>query len=180
LPFFATALGLIIAALNYTASQLPDWTSVVKMCGLPSVSGFDWRLAGCGWPVLADGALLALAAASGLTVLAQLFSATRIRNYQRVGPEDAVLKRAMELHAFHLSRGLVGPDVDDAVAGRLREQLLSDYAKVNSTNRMRTSDRYRSRARAVFWLILSLFAAIFATILAIVTAKFGLLGKMTP
>jgi hypothetical protein len=180
LPFFATALGLIIAALNYTASQLPDWANVVKMCGLPPMSGFDFRLVSCASPVLTAGALLALAAASGLTVLALLFSATRVRDYQRVGPEAVLLTRAMELHAFHLSRGLPPTEVDNVVAGRLREQLLSDYAKVIPTNRTRTSDRYRSRARAVLWLILSLSAAIFATILVIVTAKFGLLAKVTP
>ena len=62
LPFFATALGLIIAALNYAASQLPDWATLTQSCGSPSrnmLSTAKWFA--CGWPALLAGALLALA-----------------------------------------------------------------------------------------------------------------------
>ncbi len=62
---------------------------------------------------------------------------------------------------------------------KLREQLLEDYTEVIPLNRELTLQRYHLRARAVSFLLWSLFAAVAATILMMVTAKFGLL-KVTP
>lgn len=174
LPFFATALGLMIAALNYTASQLPSWANLTKSCGIWAGVASVSHLIGCGWPVLLTCALLAIAACSGLVVLWRLLLATRLRAYKRVGPEANHLARVKALHAYHVALGLSGSDLDQAIAADLREQLLTDYATVLPANRERTAERYHSRASAVWWLILSLSAAIFATILVVVIAKFGL------
>jgi hypothetical protein len=53
LPFFATALGLIVASLNYSATQLPSWSAVVRSCnrtdiGCPSSRAHGlFSLPGC-------------------------------------------------------------------------------------------------------------------------------------
>ena len=40
LPFFATALGLIVASLNYSATQLPSWSAVLKSCSREQAGSF--------------------------------------------------------------------------------------------------------------------------------------------
>jgi hypothetical protein len=173
LPFFATVLGLIIAALNYAASQLPPWAAVTKTCGASET--MDWGWFTCRWPIITAEAFLAIAICFSMGVLWFLAAATRREDYKRVGPEKVQLARARELQSFHSNLGLVGPELDSAVVADLREQLLEDYADVISKNRDHTLQRYRLRARAVSFLLWSLFAATAATILMMVTAKFGLL-----
>ena len=106
--------------------------------------------------------------------------ATKLRPYERVGPESAHLERIRALQAWHLGRGLAGTELDDAVASDFREQLLDDYAKVVPVNRSRTLQRYYLRARAVRYLLWSLFAAITATMLIVATTKFELMTKVMP
>jgi hypothetical protein len=89
LPFFATALGLIVAALNYVAGQLPAWAAVRAKCGPSSAPILSWSQLGCIWPSLAAGALLVGAAVLTAAVLVLLARATNRRNYQRNAPEPA-------------------------------------------------------------------------------------------
>src|SRR5271165_369501 len=140
LPFFATALGLIIAALNYAASQLPSEDAITKSCGV----GQRWFA--CRWPVLLSGSFLAIAIGASFGVLWYLAAATRRRDYERVGPEEAQLARAQALQEYHRALGLTGADLDGAVVTDLREQLLEDYAEVIPLNRNLTRQRYRFRA----------------------------------
>jgi hypothetical protein len=157
LPFFATALGLIIAALNYAASHLPDWAVITKLCGavtLDKTLFTSW--APCGWPVILAGILLLVAALSSAGVLWFLASATKRRDYERVGPEGAHLHRAHALHEYHRLNNLSGAELDGAVASDLREQLLTDYTEVIPRNRNLNLQRYRSRARAVSFLLWSM------------------------
>ncbi len=171
LPFFATALGLILAALNYAAAQLPKWSDLTKYCGKAS---FEWDWFICSWPVTISGFLFSLATAFSIAVLWSLAGATKRRGYDRIGPEDALLSRAQALQEYHKKVGLAGPDLDNAVLVDLRQQLLQDYAEAIPLNRERTLQRYRLRARAVSFLLGSLFAAVVATILMMATIKFGL------
>jgi hypothetical protein len=115
---------------------------------------------------------------SSVGVLWFLASATKRRNYERVGPEEAHLARAQALHEYHRARGLTDASLDNAVVGDLRQQLLDDYTEVVPLNRNLNLQRYRSRARAVSFLIWSLFIAVAATILVGVTTKFGLMVKV--
>jgi hypothetical protein len=176
LPFFATALGLIITALVFAVGHLPSWAELTKSC--PASRGID-RWFACRWPVLISDALLAVAICACFGVLWYLAAATKRQGYERVGPEEALFARARELQAHHSGLGLTDTVLDNAVAASLREQLLEDYAEVISLNRSLTLQRYRLRARAVSFLLWSLFAAVAATIFLIVTAEFGLM-KVTP
>lgn len=68
--------------------------------------------------------------------------------------------------------------MDSAVTLDVRAQLLDTFAEVVSVNREITLQRYRYRARAVLCLLLSLLFALLATILIIVTVKFGLIEAL--
>ncbi len=177
LPFFATALGLIITALVFAAGHLPSWDELTKSCKASTAVGWDWFA--CRWSVLISEAFLTIAICSIFGVLWFLAAATKRQGYQRVGPEEVLFARARTLQTYHSGLGLTATDLDSAVAASLREQLLESYAEVIPLNRNLTLRRYRLRARAVSFLLWSLFAAVAATILLMVTAEFGLM-KVTP
>jgi len=173
LPFFATTLGLIITALVFASGQLPSWETLSKSCG--SSTTFDWGWLACGWPALLSEASLGVAALLSIGVLWYLARATRRRGYERVGPEGSLLARARALREYHRALGLIDAALDSAVVADLREQLLEAYTEVIPLNRGLTLRRYHFRALAVSFLLWSLFAAVAATILMMVTAKFGLM-----
>ncbi|WP_294073978.1 hypothetical protein [Sphingomonas sp.] len=180
LPFFATALGLIIAALNYAAGQLPAWHEVQGNCRDAAGQTYWLSVLGCAWPAVLVALLLVGAAVLAVGVLVLLALATRRRDYRRVGPEPAQLERARALAAYHRGRGLVGDELDAAVAVDLRDQLLADFAEVIPLNRDQNLRRYKRRALAVSYLLWSLFCALAGTILILATTKFGLLGRALP
>ena len=177
LPFFATALGFVIAAINYTVGQLPSLDAVTKADPMASRGLLNHHVLARIWPVLLATLLLVLAAALGVGVLGFLAAATRRLSYQRVGPETAHLARAEALQVYHAQLGLVGADLDAAVSVDLRQQLLDDYADVIPFNRALTLQRYTHRARAVSCLLLSLLFALLATMLVLVTGKTGLMPR---
>lgn len=173
LPFFATALGLVIAAITYVAGQLPTWETLRSACPASRERFFDMDLLACGWPRLLATVLVGLAAILGIAVIAFLAAATNRQAYLRAGPEAEHLNRAMQPQAFHLAHDLVEDVRDQAVAQDLREQLLADFARVIAINRGISLHRYRLRARAVNCLLLSLLCALTATILVVAVAKTG-------
>jgi hypothetical protein len=173
LPFFATALGFVIAAINYTVGQLPSLEALAR--ALPTATGgiLNHHVLARGWPVVLATFFLIFAAALGIAVLGFLAAATKRQNYRRVGPETAQLARAEALQAYHAQRGLVDTELDDAVSTDLRQQLLNDYADVIPSNRQLTLQRYTHRARAVSCLLLSLLFALLATTFVLLTGKTG-------
>jgi hypothetical protein len=69
LPFFATALGFVIAAVNYSVGQLPSLDSLMK--AYPSAAGgiLNHHVLAHTWPVLLALCRLVPAAALGVGVL---------------------------------------------------------------------------------------------------------------
>jgi hypothetical protein len=175
LPFFATALGLIVASLNYSATQLPSWGAVLKSCSRCGLPALSWHIIPCAWSVLLAGLFLFVVVGLSGAVLWYLGQATRKRDYMRVGPESMILARTRELHTYHASTGIIGDGLDTAVMLDLRAQLLDTFCEVVPANREVTLQRYRYRARAVLCLLWSLFFALLATILIIATTKFGII-----
>lgn len=173
LPFFATALGLIVAALNYVASQLPTLAQVRTVCSADAASGLGITIT-CAWPVLLCALALVAAALLSVGVLWLLALATKRRDYRRVGPESSQLERARALQLYHSGKGLSGEALDLAVQLDLRDQMISSFAKAIPTNREITLQRYKLRARAVAYLLWSLFSALVGTIMVLGIAKFGL------
>ena len=171
LPFFATALGLIVAALNYVAGQLPAWPKVRSACP----AALSWTVVQCAWPVFLAMFLLTVAALLAGTVLVFLYLATNRRGYERIGPEPAHRRRALELRAYHMARHVENDDLDVAVSRDLRYQLVEDLAAVIPINRRLTLQRYKWRARAVTGLLLALLCALAATMSMTAVSKSGFL-----
>jgi hypothetical protein len=174
LPFFATALGLTIAAVNYVAAQLPDWGTVLDACSKDHKT-FGRIAATCAWPAWLPAVCLCGAALAIGRVLWLLSVATAPRSYERVGPEKAYIDRANQLRDYYTALGLTDDALDVAVNLDLREQLLDDFARILPHNRVISIRRYNSRARAFRALLWSLFLALLATIIILMTAKAGLL-----
>lgn len=157
LPFFGTALGIVIAALGFAAGRLPRWT--------------DLAADGPDWPVVLAGALFGLAVLEAGGVIIRLSQAVARRDYQRIGPEDALQARADELVAHYR-----GQDARAAEAFRL--SLIDSYRQVTAGNRVLNQLRYRFRALAAAHLIRSLLWALAATTLIVMTDKFGILPRV--
>jgi hypothetical protein len=123
LPFFGTALGLVIASLAYAAARLPKWTDL----------GGNWN-GKAAFAVAA--ALLVLAIVEAVFVLVFVSRAISRRNYQRIGPERELRRRAEELEAFYVNQGTIGEESDTAMALDMQEALLDSYMSVTPTNRL--------------------------------------------
>jgi hypothetical protein len=175
LPFFATALGLIVASLNYAATQLPPWEDVIASCGRRGQPALGWNIIPCTWPLLLDWLSLSLVVCLSAAVLWYLFLATRTRNYTRVGPESLIVAGVRELHAHHAGTGASGDGLDTIVVSDVRVRLLDPFTAAVAANREVTLQRYRYRARAVLCLLCSLFVALVGTIVVIATVKFGII-----
>ncbi len=163
MPFFATALGLIVASLNYSATQLPSWGAVLKSCGQPGSPHLNWLIVPCSWSVLLAGRFLLVVVGLSGAVLSYLALATRRRDYKRIGPEGVILRRARDLHNYHAGAGLRDDGLDTAAMIDIRSQLLDTFSEVVPINREVTLQRYHYRARAVLSLLWSLFFALLAT-----------------
>jgi hypothetical protein len=167
LPFFGTALGLVIASLAYAAARLPKWTDL----------GGNWN-GKAAFAVAA--ALLVLAIVEAVFVLVFVSRAISRRNYQRIGPERELRRRAEELEAFYVNQGTIGEESDTAMALDMQEALLDSYMSVTPTNRDLNQRRYRFRALASSHLVRSLIWALAATTIIFVTDKLGILPRVLP
>lgn len=165
LPFFGSALGIIIATLGYAAGRLPKWSD------LPV--GLMTRIA-----FLVTAALLTLAVLAAVPVLVFLSRAIVRRDYDRIGPEPALRARFAELRAFSEAQGKTGAELDDALLADLQEMLLDSYVRVTPPNRRLNLRRYRYRALASSLLLVSLICALAATTLILALDKIGLLPKV--
>ena len=163
LPFFGTALGIVIAAIGYAAGRLTRWEDT------PSHLLF----------IVSTG-LLALAAGEAIGVIARLAQALARRDYQRVGPESVLQARLAELRTYYDGFGLGKLDRDGLLAHDFRQALVASYSRVIPVNRELNAGRYRRRAQAASHLVRSLLWALGATIIIFVSDKIGLLPRVTP
>lgn len=144
LPFFGTALGIVVGALAYAAGRLPKWPDVAT----PASRTAFWFA----------GTLLVLAVIEAACVLLFLSRATARRNYRRIGPE-AIL------------RAVDGRGHDPAID--LRRVLLDSYTEITPFNRELNQRRLKCRASASSHLIRSLIWALGATTVIFVADKLG-------
>ena len=166
LPFFGTALGIVVTALAYAAGHLPRW---------PDIMTSEGRLA-----FYVASALLCLTFFTALCVLVLLAMAVKRRDYERIGPESALQSRLAELRAFHNDPALPGGERDQRIANDIRQMLLDSYTTATPLNRSLNRYRYRLRANASVLLVLSLNWVLTATIIMIVVGKLGYFPKVTP
>ena len=163
LPFFGTALGIVIAAIGYASGRLTRWEDT------PSH-----------WLFLASTGLLTLAAADAIGVIVRLSQALARRDYQRVGPENVLRARLTELGTYYDNFGSPVPNRDELLAHDFREALIASYERVTPTNRELNTARYHRRAQAASHLVRSLLWALGATIIIFVSDKTGLLPRIGP
>ena len=163
LPFFGTALGLVIASVAYAANRLPKWSAVVS-------SG--WR-----GDVLAGTSTFCLAFAVVETVLVLYFVARAIarRDYQRIGPEPDLKARTDELDVFYRMFNWDDERRDKTVLLEMREAVLASYQAITPSNREMNLRRYHYRALAGSHLVRSLILALLATSIIFVSDKLGYL-----
>jgi hypothetical protein len=166
LPFFGTALGLVIGALAYAAGRLPKWTEVA-----------DWRSVVA---FLTSAAFLLLAVAEASFVLFWLFRAITQHRYRRIGFEKALMLRLDDLRRYYDKQGLAADRQDRALATDMRQALLDSYLTVTPLNREVNQERYRLRALAASHLVRSLIWALCATTIILVADKVGYLPKVIP
>ena len=144
LPFFGTALGIVVGALAYAAGRLPRWPDAAT----PQSRAAFWLA----------GALLASAVVEAGCVLLFLSRAMARRSYRRVGPE-AVL------------RAKAGPGRDPALD--MKRVLLDSYTEITPFNRELNQSRQKFRALASSHLIRSLIWALGATTVIFMADKLG-------
>jgi hypothetical protein len=166
LPFFGTALGIIIGALAYAAGRLPKWSDQTAHRGMIAFA--------------AATVLLGLAVIEAGCVLVFISRAIARRDYRRIGPETALRTRLNELQAYYEGEGITGDDQDTELVKDMRQVLLDSYTTVTPINRGLNQRRYRFRALASSHLVRSLIWALGATTVIFVTDKLGYLPKVNP
>ena len=166
LPFFGTALGIVIGTLAYAAGRLPKWGDLATDRGM--------------WAFVAASALLGLAIIEAGCVLVFVSRAIARRDYRRIGPETALRTRLSELQAYYDGQGTIGDDQDGELVKDMRQVLLDSYTTITPINRALNQRRYRFRALASSHLVRSLIWALGATTVIFVTDKLGYLPKVAP
>jgi hypothetical protein len=166
LPFFGTALGIVIGALAYAAGRLPNW---------PSLSMERGRMA---FAVAAT--LLGLAILEAGCVLVWVSRAIARRDYQRVGPEPALRARLSALRAYYGATGVIGEQQDARLVADMRQTLLDSYTAATPANRDLNQRRTTFRARAASHLVRSLIWALAATTVILVSDKLSVLPRVMP
>jgi hypothetical protein len=166
LPFFGTALGLVLASLAYAAGRLPKWSDLTTERG---------KIA-----LVTASALLGLAIFEAGCVLVWLSRAIARRNYQRIGPEPALRSRVRDLQTFYDEQGVAADRQDQELVEDMRQTLLDSYTEVTPINRALNQLRYRFRALAASHLVRSLIWALAATTVIFAADKTGYLPKAFP
>jgi hypothetical protein len=156
LPFFGTALGLVIGALAYAAGRLPKW---MALDGWQSAAAF-----------MVSATFLALAVVEASLVLFWLSRAITRHEYLRIGP-DGFMLRLRELRGFYQKQGLAADRQDSPIATDMRQMAIDSYLKVTLRNRELNLKRYRFRALAAKHLVLSLIWALCAITVILVADK---------
>ena len=166
LPFFGTALGIVIGALAYAAGRLPKWSDLATARGLAAF--------------IVAAALLALAIIEAGCVLAWISRAVASREYRRIGPEPDLRERAIELREYYDAHGIAGDRRDQELAEDMRRALVDSYVAATPANRELNQRRYKFRARASSHLVRSLIWALAATSVIFAADKLSVLPKVTP
>jgi hypothetical protein len=163
LPFFGTALGLVVAALAYAGGRLPRWPELASdRAVIASAVG---------------GTLLGMAAVEAVLVVVLLFRAVTRRPYQRLGPEQQLCDRVSELQAYYDAHGTAAAGRDQEVSGDFQQALIASYTKVTPINRAFNARRYKLRSWAAINLLGALMFALMATIVIFGADKMGYLPK---
>ncbi len=170
LPFFSTALGIVVAAMAYGASHLPKWADLA-LC--------SQRIA-----FLLAATLLGLALREGGFVLYWLSSAIRKTDtgsgIPRMPVERNLRDALRERRASLSATGVLMPDLDKVLVEAASEALIQSYIGNNPAARELNKQRYQSRANASRHLIQGLIWVLCATTVIFAADKLSFFPKVTP
>lgn len=157
LPFFTTALGIVIGALGFASAQMPPLPATGDRFGMT---------------LFCLSALpLGLAMLDASLVLFWLLKAVARREHQRIGPEDRLRATLAQRHAARQADGTPPGQMDARLLDDMRHVLLDAYCAVTPGNRVINRDRHRFRAQASTHLVRSLMWALSATIVIFILGK---------
>jgi hypothetical protein len=117
LPFFGTALGIVIGALAYAAGRLPKWPDLATHSALIAF--------------LTASVLLGLAIVEAACVLVWISLAIERRDHQRIGPEPRRRARLAELRAHYTNIGTSDIQLDLELLEDARQILIESYASTS-------------------------------------------------
>jgi hypothetical protein len=166
LPFFGTALGLVIGTVAFSAGRLPKWADLTTRSGEAAF--------------IAATSLLGLAIIEAACVLVFLSRAIGRQDYGRIGPEPVLLSRLGDLQAYYATQGQTQGDHDTELERDMQHVLLESYATVTARNRGLNQTGHRFRALSSSHLVRSLIWALGATTVIFIADKLGFLPKVNP
>ena len=157
LPFFTTALGIVVGALGFAAGQVPPLPAMSNRSGIV-------LFAAC-------AGLLLLSVGEAVLVLYWLLRAVARREHRRIGPEVLLRNELDKRRAAHLAAGLTPHRMDALLLHEMRQFLLQSYREVTPGNRAINRDRHLSRGNAAKHLIRALGWALIASVTIFVAGK---------
>jgi hypothetical protein len=149
LPFFGTALGIVVTSAGYVASLLPKWSNDASCAG---------RVA-----FLVAAALFGLAVKEGGFVLYWLKRAIENKDFPRMPAEPDFRNTLRERRENLAHEGVPNVEWDNELVKAAREALLKSYTEGNPAAREVNRQRYQSRANASMHLIQGLIWVLCAT-----------------
>jgi len=132
LPFFATALGLVVAIFTQIAPRIT---------GLSPVAGY------------VAGLLLVLAAAVFLGILWCLFQIVRAREFKIPPDEEALVAWARDLVEFYQDRRHTKSKAAEIALNEARQVMVNAYAQAAVDNRKSNRHKFRYRALGFTFLV---------------------------
>lgn len=133
LPFFATALGLVVAIFSQVIVRLPPPSSVAGVVFLT---------------------ILAVATGSFLNILWCLFQIVRARDFKLPPNEEKLLEWSDELMAYHTKRWRSAKKAEDLAIKDVRRRVVEAYAEAAVDNRASNRHKFRYRAQGFVNLVL--------------------------
>lgn len=137
LPFFATALGVVVAIFGQLVARVPGaqpWRTIAAF-------------------------LLALAAFAFGRTLWCLFQTVRARTYQIPPNELTLIAWCEDLRDFYIANGKSLADAEIEVKADLQKEMVMIYANSASYNRPVNQQKTAHRTRGLTWLIILLTLA---------------------
>lgn len=137
LPFFATALGVVVAIFGQLVSRIPSvqpWKAIAAI-------------------------LLILSAGAFARTLWCLFQTVRARIYQIPPNELTLIAWCEDLRDFHIANGKSLTDAEAEVKLDLQKEMVAIYGSSANFNRPVNQQKTAHRTRGLTWLVILLTLA---------------------
>lgn len=141
LPFFATALGVIVAIFSQIITRMP--APETGAAGIVNI-------------------MLAGAAGAFTWVLWCLFQIVRVREYKVPPDEQKLVAWAEALRAYYAKQGKTPAQAEKAATSDLRNRMIAAYAESAVHNREVNRSKFKHRTIGLTWLVILMALATLA------------------